>query len=97
MLVHDFLAMRNQSMRDSRPQTAGGSVAGHARGGDRAGGRAGGRTSERGLRWVIAGAAVTLSAALFGAAGVASGDTPSLIVKLSVMGGLVLLAFGLFS
>lgn len=99
MLMHDFLAMRNQSMRDSRPQTAGASIAGHTRGraGGRAGSRAGSRTSERGLRSVIAGAAVTLAAALFGAAGVASGDAPSLIVKLSIVGGLVLLGIGLFS
>ena len=87
MLVHDFLAMRNQSMRDVQPLTAGGS-----------------RTSRdvscaderRGLRLVVAGAAVMVAGALFGAASVASGTSPSMLSVMGVVAGLVLLLTGLW-
>ncbi len=96
MLAHDFLAMQNQSMRDARPQTAGGSATG-SRGAFNGGRRraSDSAASVRGLQLVIAGAAVLLAGALFGAASVSSGDAPSLTVKIASVTGLGLLVVGL--
>lgn len=90
MLVHDFLAMRNQFMRDARPQTAGGSQSVRNASGQSA-------SSDRGLRRVVAGASLTVGAALFGAAFIVSGQSSPLLVTVALLGGLGLLGVGLLS
>lgn len=87
LLVRDFLAMSNQSMRDARPNTAGGSMS-RQQGSRKEGGRS--------LRLVIAGAAVVVATSLFGAASVSAGAAPSSLAMVGMGVGLVLLLVGLW-
>lgn len=69
MLIHDFLVLQNQAMRDGAPP--GGYASGRAREPRPADGRrltGSGAEANRGLRWSIAGAALIVSAALLAAA-----------------------------
>ena len=95
MLVHGFLKANKDVLHSQLPETAGGTVSGrssahHGVGNHRS-------PDDKSLRYVIAGAAILISAGLWsGATLIAVGEQPSLLAYLAAITGLLLIVRGLF-
>ena len=95
MLVHGFLKANKDVLHSQLPETAGGTVNGrsstqHGTGNYRS-------PDDKSLRYVIAGAAILVTAGLWsGATLIAIGEQPSLLAYLAAISGLLLMLCGLF-